>query len=154
MHDLYVCLLIVQPFIKHVPSQPPANSIHPMNHAPPMAPLSSAFSSPTLHPHLQHQVFPHPSSPALPPPTDWTWSNLGVVTPHHRPTQPQLPDWSVAAVKGGSPDRPNCSPGDALEQESPSLKNKKRGHDSEDTLSNNPDGLTREERPDVKKQQL
>src|SRR5579871_6221385 len=100
-------------------------------------------------------MIPQSSSP-VPPPTDWTWSGLGVTTPPHLQTQPRLPDWSVAAVNGGSPD--NSAPkafvsSDPLD--SSPTHSKKRGHvedSNHDPIEDNDTISITQEMPEAKKQ--
>ena len=113
----------------------------------PMFSYSPVLVSPNVHPPFQQQNFPHPMSPALPTPTDWTWSGLGITTPQHLQTQPQIPDWSVVAVKGASPADVNRRPSRMamLAAISPSA-NKKRAHETEDGVTMT---LNREETQDI-----
>ena len=92
-------------------------------------------------------------SPALPTPTDWTWSGLGITTPQHLQTQPQIPDWSVVAVKGASPVNVNRRPSRMamLAAISPSA-NKKRAHDTDDGVITTLNQEVPQDMPNMKKQ--
>ena len=122
-----------------------------MNYAiSPMMPYTPAFASPNL----QQHGFPHPMSPALPTPSDWTWSGMGLVTPTHLQLQPQPPDWSVLAVKGQSPDVTHQKPSLREILENSPLTTKKRSHETEDTESEISAKNAPSNSPVAKKQQL
>ena len=123
-----------------------------MNYAiSPMMPYTPAFASPNL----QQHGFPHPMSPALPTPNDWTWSGMGLITPPHLLPQPQAPEWSVLAVKGQSPDAPNRRPSlqDIIEN-SPLMTTKKRSYETEDIVPDISSENAQLTSPMAKKQQL
>ena len=119
----------------------------------PMFAYSPVLVSPNGHPPFQQQTFPHPTSPALPAPADWTWSGLGITTPQHLQTQPQNPDWSVMAVKGPSPVDTNRRPSRMamLAAISPSA-NKKRAHETEDSITTTSNREQSKGIPNMKKQ--
>ena len=115
-----------------------------------MMPYTPVFASPNL----QQHGFPHPMSPALPTPSDWTWSGMGLVTPPHLQSQPQPPEWSVLAVKGQSPDITNRRPSlQEILEDSPSTT-KKRSHETEDTVPDVSTENAPSSSPVAKKQQL
>src|SRR6202007_1604601 len=93
----------------------------------PMMPYSPAFPSPGLQQQFHPYTIPQSISP-VPPPTDWTWSGLGLVTPPHMQSQPQAPEWSVMAVKGVSPTtvRAGANIPMLTHQETPPSESKKR----------------------------
>src|SRR5271168_2003551 len=123
-----------------------------MNYAiSPMMPYTPAFASPNL----QQHGFPHPMSPALPTPSDWTWSGMGIVTPPHLQLQPQAPDWSVLAVNGHSPEITNRRPSlEDIIENSPLMTNKKRSYETEDSLPEISAEKAPSNSPIAKKQQL
>ena len=130
-----------------VPNQQFANTISPMTS--PMFNYSPILASPNFQ--LQQHPFPHPTSPALPTPADWTWT--GITTPQHLQTQPQPPDWSIVADKGASPVEMNRRPSrmSMLAAISPSAT-RKRAHDVDDAVSNDLDQERTNELPNTKKQ--
>lgn len=99
-----------------------------------------------------HAMIPQTLSP-VPPPMEWTWSGLGVTTPQHLRTQPQLPDWSVAAVKAESPNETVSQTSAPDPVESIPTQTKKRtltGNASENLADD--DVVREKDMPEAKKQ--
>jgi hypothetical protein len=84
---------------------------------------------------------------------EYTWSGLGVTTPHHLETLPQLPDWSVAAVKGNSPGSTKPPPPQSYPLEATPTQSKKRthtNHTSQNLIDD--DASETQDMPEAKKQ--